>query len=321
MLILSRDDMRQALNASDLFDALTQGFQMLADGQWRMPLRVAIEMPAHQGVSLFMPSYSEGLAAAGLKLVTVMSGNPAKGLPLIHSGYLYFSAETGEILSLMDAEYMTGLRTAVVSALVTDLLGKAGGRTLAIFGTGIQAWFHVEVFTSLFTIGEVLVFGHTPQQSEQFAERIERQLRKPARGAVMTELKRAEIICTCTTSATPLFELKDLRSNVHINAVGSYRPGTREIASDVVANAIIIVDSREAAVKEPGDIVIPLQEGAIQRESLYASIDELVSGTTPPPESEDRITLFKSVGMAMEDLVAAELAYRNAREKGLGQDI
>ena len=313
--------MRRALSAAELFDGLTQGFQMLAEGQWEMPLRVAIEMPAQEGVALFMPSYCEGLGSAGMKLVTVMNGNPAKGLPLIHSKYLYVSAETGEILSLMDAEYLTGLRTATVSALVTDLLGKSGGRTLAVFGTGVQAWFHVEVFASLFTIGEVLVFGKTPERSEQFAERVERQLRKPARGAVMTELKRAEIICTCTTSAAPLFELKDLRSDAHINAIGSYRPTMREIGSAVVAKAVIVVDSYEAALKEPGDIVIPIQEGAIQRESIYASIDELVSGTKPAPDAENQLTLFKSVGMAMEDLVAASLAYRNAKTKGLGTEI
>lgn len=313
--------MRRALGAAELFDGLIRGFQMLADGLWRMPLRVSIEMPAHQGISLFMPSYCEGLGAVGMKLVTVMSGNPAKELPLIHSKYLYVSADTGEILSMMDAEYMTGLRTAVVSAIVTDLVGKSGGTTMAVFGTGVQAWFHVEVFTALFSIGEVLVFGHTPEGSEPFAERVERQLRKPARGAIMTELKRAEIICTCTTSATPLFALKDLRSDAHINAVGSYRPSGREIGSDVAANATIVVDSYEAALKEPGDIVIPLHEGAIQRETIYASIDELVSGAKPAPEGENQITLFKSVGMAMEDLVAADLAYRNAKEKGIGTEI
>ncbi len=212
MLILSRDDMRRALDAAELFEAMTQGFQMLAQGQWKMPLRVALEMPAHQGVSLFMPAYCEGLGAAGMKLVTVMSENPAKNLPLIHSKYLYVSAETGQIVSVMDAEHLTGLRTAVVSALVTDLLGKSGGRTVAIFGTGVQAWYHAEVFAKLFSIGEVLVFGRTPEQGERFAERVERQLRKPARRAILVELKRAEIICTCTTSAIPLFELKDAKA-------------------------------------------------------------------------------------------------------------
>ncbi len=313
--------MRRALDAAELFEAMTQGFQMLAEGQWRMPLRVAIEMPAHDGIALFMPAYCEGLNSAGMKLVTVMSGNPAKNLPLIHSKYLYLSAETGETLSLMDAEYLTGVRTAVVSALVTDLLGKSGGRTMAIFGTGVQAWYHVEVFCKLFSIGEVLVFGQTPELSEEFAVRVERQLRKPARRAVMSELKRAEIICTCTTNSTPLFEAKDLRSDAHINAVGSYRPTTREIGSDVVAKAAIVVDSYEAALKEPGDIVIPINEGVIRPESIYASIDELVSGAKPAPDVENKLTLFKSVGMALEDLVAAHLAYRNAIDMGLGTEV
>lgn len=313
--------MRRALDATELFEAMTIGFQMLAEGQWKMPLRAAIEMPAHEGISLFMPAYCEGLGAAGMKLITVMNRNPAKNLPLIHSNYLYVSAETGEILSLMDAEYLTGLRTAVVSALVTDLIGKSGGGTMAIFGTGVQAWYHVEVFTKLFSIGEVLVFGQTPELGEEFAERVERQLRKPARRSVMTELKRAEIICACTTNATPLFEAKDLRSDAHINAIGSYRPTTREIGSDVVAIATIVVDSYEAALKEPGDIVIPINEGVIQRESIYASIDELVSGTKPSPGVDNKLTLFKSVGMALEDLVAAHLAYKKAIELGLGTEV
>src|SRR5438876_9104854 len=236
MLILSRDDMGRALDAAELLEAMTEGFRQLAKGAWKIPLRLTIEMSAHEGVALFMPSYCESLDAAGMKLVTVMNGNPAKNLPLIHSKYLYVSAGTGEILSLMDAELLTALRTAVVSALVTDVLGKSDARTMAVFGTGVQAWSHVEMLTKLFPIGEVLVFGQTPELAEQFAERVERQLRKPSRGAVINELKRAEIICTCTTNPTPLFEVKHLATNVHINAIGSYRPDTREIGSDVMAN-------------------------------------------------------------------------------------
>jgi ornithine cyclodeaminase/alanine dehydrogenase-like protein (mu-crystallin family) len=300
---------------------MTEGFRQLAEGQWKMPLRVTIEMPAHDGVSLFMPAYSAALNAAGMKLVTVMNGNPAKNLPLIHSNYLYVSAETGEVLSLMDAEFLTGLRTSVVSALVTDLLGKAEARTMAIFGTGVQAWYHVEVFTKLFSIGEVLVFGLTPELGEEFAVRIERQLRKPARRAVLNELKRAEIICTCTTSPTPMFELKDVAPDVHINAIGAYRPNTREISSGVMAKAVIVVDSYESAFNEAGDIIIPLNEGVIERNSVYASIDELVSEAKPAPDVENRITVFKAVGMALEDLVAADLAYRNAIERGIGTKV
>jgi ornithine cyclodeaminase/alanine dehydrogenase-like protein (mu-crystallin family) len=268
-----------------------------------------------------MPSYSEGLQAAGVKVLTLMNENPQKNLPLIQASYLYISGRTGAILSLMDAEFLTGVRTAVVSALVTDLLGKSGGGTMAVFGTGIQAWHHVEAFVKLFEIREVLVFGQKPEQAEHFAEHVERRLRKPARRAVINELKRAEIICTCTTNPAPLFEVTDLATNAHINAIGSYRRDTREIGSDVMAGAVIVVDSYESAFNEAGDIVIPLDEGVIRRDSVYASISELVSEAKPAPEVDNRITVFKSVGMAMEDLVAADLAYRKAIELGIGTDV
>src|ERR1051326_553538 len=318
MLILSQDDVRRALDPVELFEAMRDGFRQLAEGHWIIPLRTTIEMPAHQGLALFMPSYSKALPAAGIKLLTVMNGNPQKSLPLVQSKYLYIGAETGEILSVMDGNFLTGIRTAVVSALATDLLGKSGGGPMAVFGTGVQAWHHVEVFANLFAPREILVFGKTPELGERFAERVERQLRKPSRRAVLSELKRAEVICTCTTNPTPLFEAKDLATNVHINAVGSYKATTRESGSDVVALAIIVVDSYESALSEAGDIIIPLTEGAIQRDGIYASIAELVSEAKPTPDADNRMTVFKSVGVAMEDLVAADLAYRKAVELGIG---
>jgi ornithine cyclodeaminase/alanine dehydrogenase-like protein (mu-crystallin family) len=321
MRILSREEVRQALELRKLFEAMREGFRMLAEGQCQMPLRVTIEMQESRGASLFMPAYCAGLKAAGIKIVSLMDENPARNLPLIHSKYLYLSSETGEILSLMDAEYLTALRTAIVSALVTDLLGKSQGGTLAIFGTGVQAWFHAEVFSKLFRIGETLVFGRTPESSRHFAERLEREFGKPARHALLPDLKLADVICTCTRSSAPLFELKDVRLGAHINAIGAYQPTTREIGSDVVANAVIVVDSYEAALKEAGDIVIPIAQGALRREDIYASIDELVSGAKPAEIANNQLTLFKSVGIAIEDLVAAHLAYNEAVRLGIGTQL
>jgi len=320
MLILSREDVKHVLDVTELFEALKDGFRMLAEGQWQMPLRTGIEMKAQDGIALFMPSYCQGLGAAGMKLVTVMNRNPEKKLPLIHSNYLHVNAENGQIASLMDAEVLTGLRTATTSALAADLIGKSGGRVMAIFGTGVQAWFHVQVFVKLFSIGEVLVYGLTPELSEEFAARVERQLRTPARRAVLSELKRADLICTCTTNTEPMFELKDIRPGVHITGMGSYRPHTREIGTDVVKASVVIVDSYEGALSEAGDIVIPIKEGAITKDHLYASIDELVSEAKPAPD-DAKTTFFKSVGMALEDLVAADLAYRRAVEKGVGKEV
>jgi len=321
MLILSREDVKQVLDVTELFEALKDGFRMLAEGQWIVPLRTAIEMSRPQGIALFMPAYCEGLASTGMKLVTIMSRNPEKKLPLIHSNYLHVSADTGEILALMDAEVLTALRTATTSALVADMLGKSGGRYLAMFGTGVQAFAHVEVFTKLFSIGEVLVYGLTPELGEEFANRVERQLRTPARRAVMSELKRADLICTCTTNSEPLFELKDIRPGAHITAMGAYRPNTREIGSDVVANSAVIVDTYEGALNEAGEFVMAIKEGAITKDHIYASIAELVSEAKSAPEDERKTTLFKSLGMALEDLVAADLTYRKAVEKGIGQEV
>jgi ornithine cyclodeaminase/alanine dehydrogenase-like protein (mu-crystallin family) len=321
MLILSRDDVTKVLPHSELFEPLKKGFEMLADGGCDMPLRTVIEMGRSDGVSLFMPAYGEALGSAGLKLVTVMNQNPARNLPLIHSAYLYVSAETGEILGLMDAEYLTSARTAVASALATDQLGKSGGSVLGMFGTGVQAFAHVQAFTTLFDIKEVLLFPLTPGLGTEFKGRLDAELDIPISVGDAPDLKRADIICTCTTNTEPLFALDELKPSAHINAMGAYRPTTREIGSDVVAGSVLVVDSYESALAEAGELVIPIREGTITRDHIYASLDELVAGQKEVPDTKDRVTLFKSLGMAMEDLVAADLAYRRAREQGVGTEI
>lgn len=322
MLILSRNDVMKVLPSDELFGALESGFRMLADGECEMPLRTVIEMNKFDGVSLFMPAYGEAVGSTGLKVVTVMSQNPAKNLPLIHSVYVYVNADTGEVLSLMDAEFLTSSRTAVASALATAQVGKSGGRVFGIFGTGVQAWGHVQAFTTLFDIDEILIFSFTPELGAEFKSRLDGSLDIPSSVVDTSQLKRADIVCTCTTNTEPLFGLDELKAGAHINAMGAYRPNTREIGTDVVAASSLIVDSYEGALAEAGELVIPIAEGAITGDHIYASLDELVSGKKPaPPDSSTRVTLFKSLGMAMEDLVAADLAYRNAKAQGIGTEI
>ena len=321
MLILSREDVTKVLPHVELFEPLKQGFQMLADGNCEMPLRTVIEMEQFDGVSLFMPAYGESVRSTGLKLVTVMSQNPSKNLPLIHSAYLYVSAETGEILSLMDAEYLTSARTAVASALATEQLGKAGGKRLGIFGTGVQAWGHVQAFTSLFAISQIVLFPLTPELGAEFKARIDEHLGIPTTLGEISELKEVDIICTCTTNVEPLFPMSALKPGAHINAMGAYRPNTREIGSDVVAGSLLVVDSYDGALAEAGELVIAIEEGVITKDHIFASLDEVVSGKKQIPDTSDRVTLFKSLGMAMEDLVAADMAYRRAKEMGVGVEL
>lgn len=321
MLILSRKDVMKVLPHSELFEPLRQGFQMLADGSCKMPLRTVIEMGQFDGVSLFMPAYGTSVRSTGLKLVTVMSQNPSKNLPLIHSAYLYVSAETGELLSLMDAEYLTSARTAVASALATEQLGKAGGKVLGIFGTGVQAWGHIQAFTSLFEISQILLFPLTRELGAHFKARVEEQLGIPTIVEDESGLKEVDIICTCTTSSDPLFPLSSLKPGAHINAMGAYRPNTREIGSDVVAKSLLVVDSYEGALAEAGELVMAIEEGVITENHIFASLDEIISGKKQVPDTKNHVTLFKSLGMAMEDLVAADIAYRRAVEQGVGIEL
>ena len=221
MLVLSREDVMKVLPYSELFNPLKEGFQMLSKGNCQMPLRTVIDMEQFDGVSLFMPAYGERIRSTGLKLVTVMNNNPAKNLPLIHSVYLYVSAETGEILSLMDAEYLTSARTAVASALATAQLNKAKGSVLGIFGTGVQAWAHVKAFTDLFKISEILIFPFNAKLGSAFRKQIDEEIGIPSKIADEAQLKDADIICTCTTNAEPLFPLSAVKPGAHINAMGA----------------------------------------------------------------------------------------------------
>lgn len=320
MRILSREHAEKVLDTRELYEGLRRGFALLAQGQWKIPLRTAIEMTNPTGVALFMPSYCAGLQAAGLKLVTVMQDNPARNLPLIHTNYLYVSAETGQILAVMDAEYLTAMRTAATSALVTELCNKHRATTLAVFGTGVQASSHARVFTELFGIKRIFVFGLDAALSESFAARLRAQLGVEARPGTTADLRTAEIICTCTTSAVPLFALENVHPAVHINAVGAYRPTTREIGTDVVSAALMIVDSYEGVLHEAGEFILAAQEGAIDRNHVFASIDELVSGARTV-QASGRVSLFKSVGLALEDLIAADIIYRKAIEAGVGTTV
>ena len=221
----------------------------------------------------------------------------------------------------MDAEYLTSARTAVASALATEQLGKSAGPVLGMFGTGVQAFAHVKAFATLFDITEILLFPLTEELGIRFKGRIETEFDIPTSVGNATDLKSADIICTCTTNTEPLFPLSDLKPGAHINAMGAYRPNTREIGSDVVAGSLLVVDSYEGALAEAGELVIPINEGTITRDHIYASLDELVAGKKEVPDTKDRVTLFKSLGMAMEDLVAADLAYRRAKEQGVGTEI
>lgn len=263
------------------------------------PLRTRVSSP--DGDLLLMPAVGE--RGAGVKLVTVTPSNPDRGLPLIQGVYVLFAPGTMEPAAVIDGSALTALRTAAVSGLATRHLARPEARTLVIFGAGTQARSHLEAMTAVRPIEEVIVVSRTREPAEALAARA-RDAGLRARAGEPSDVAAADLICTCTTSPEPVFDGGLLRAGAHVNAVGAYTPRTRELDDDAVRRGRLVVETREAAFEEAGDLLIPIEAGVIGREDVLAELSEVVRGAEVRRSDED-VTIFKSVGVAFEDLVVA----------------
>ena len=256
------------------------------------------------GDLVLMPA--TGAAGAGVKLVTVNPANPARGLPLIHGLYVLFAPESLAPVAVIDGAALTGLRTAAVSGLATRYLAHAGARRLVIFGAGTQARAHLDAMRAVRPITRVRVVSRTPEGARRLVEQA-RALGLDADVAGPDAVAAADIVCACTTSPTPLFDGALLPAGAHVNAVGAYTPTTRELDDTTVRRGRLVVETREAALTEAGDLIIPLQAGVIARSDIMADLSEVVRGAMVRRAPGD-ITVFKSVGVAFEDLAIAAIA-------------
>ncbi len=327
MLILNAEDVRRALPMRDAIEAMKQAFAAFSSGQAVVPERIHLEVPDHDGVSLFMPalvSGDEGQSLA-IKAVSVFDRNAQRGLARIQAAVLVLEPDTGRPVALLEGASLTGIRTAAGSGAATDLLARSDSRTLAVFGAGVQARTHIEAVCTVRAIKTVWIYGPTPSKVQQLIGEVRGHGKIPddvrAAASPGEALADADIVCTTTTSKTPVFDDADLKPGVHVNAVGSYQPHVVEIPSDTVARALIVVDSREAAWQEAGDLIQPLEAGRIGRNAIYAELGEIVLGQRPSRQSPEQITLFKSVGIAVQDAVAASVALRRADELGIGTRV
>jgi ornithine cyclodeaminase/alanine dehydrogenase-like protein (mu-crystallin family) len=266
----------------------------------------------------------EGDAGAlGAKLVTYYGGNRQRGAPTLHATYVLMDVATGAPLAVLEGTYLTALRTGATSALAARYLARRESRRLACFGAGVQAAFQLRCLAAVLALDHVDVVGRDPERAQVFAGRLTRELGLPVvvaadpRAAVAT----ADLVTCATTSATPVVFGADLKPGTHVDAVGAFRPDAREVDTETVRRARLAVDTYAGALEEAGDVLIPLGEGAIGREHVTADLAELVTGARPGRRSADEITLFKSVGFALEDLAAARLAWERARERGLGTEV
>jgi ornithine cyclodeaminase/alanine dehydrogenase-like protein (mu-crystallin family) len=298
---VSPDELDELLPMKAAIDALEAAFA--ADSRPDAPLRSRIETGS--GDLLLMPAVDD--VAAGVKLVTVNPSNPGRGLPLIHALYALFSGETLEPLAIFDGGALTGLRTAAVSGVATRHLSRPESQTLVVFGAGVQAWSHLEAMRAERPIDRAWVVSRTEQRARKLAARagdagLTADVGEPS---VVAE---ADLICTCTTSEEPLFDGALLKPGVHVNAVGAYRPETRELDTETVVRGRIVVETRDAALAEAGDLLIPMEAGAITESDIVADLFEVVRGVRVRTGPED-VTVFKSVGVAFEDLAVARAAF------------
>ena len=323
MLILSESDLRAVLTMPDVIDAVEQGFRALGRGEANVPERLRLDVPAHNGVLLEMPAYAEfdGAAALGTKIVTVFEQNDRRGLGIVQSVYVLFDSETGVPISLMDGKFITAIRTAATSAVATRHMSTSGPKRLAVFGAGVQAEFHIDAMMEVAAVQQVMIASRSADKARELAERVRAVHGVPCEIVRDEQAAAANLICTCTSSRVPLFDGHLLKAGTHINAVGAFTPSTRELDTEAVRRARVIIDDKPAAGREAGEILIPISEGAIDAGHVKGTLAEVVSGEVPGRVSDSEITLFKSCGVAIEDLVTARLAYLRASTIAVGARV
>jgi ornithine cyclodeaminase len=325
MIILTASDVRQALPMAEAIKAVKRGFAMLAEGLAQVPQRHHLSVDTHDGVGLVMSALvndPQGEAMV-VKEVSVFPRNVDQGLPTITAAVLVVDPCTGREQALLEGATLTAIRTGAASGAATDLLARSDSRVVAILGAGAQGRTQLEGVCSVRSVETVWVYDVVPSKTEAYTKEMGGRGQIPAdvRAALSAReaVADADIICCATTSETPVFVDGDLKSGVHINAVGSYRPAMQEVPAETVARALVVVDSREAALSEAGDLIKPIHSGMVGADHIHAELGELVLGQRPGREDSGQITLFKTVGVAVEDAVTARLAVLNAKIQGLGQ--
>ena len=305
--VLGAEELAAALPMSAAIDALESAFSAELP---EAPQRVSV--PVDGSDLLLMPA--AGAPGAGVKLVTINPANPDRGLPLIHGAYVLFAPDTLETVAIVDGAALTGLRTAAVSGLASRLLARPDARRLVIFGAGTQATTHLDAMRAVRPIEEVTIVSRTRERAGALVERA-RSLGMAADVGDASSVERADIVCTCTTSGEPVFDGGVLAAGAHVNAVGAYRPDARELDDRTVGGAdLVVVETRAAALEEAGDVVMALESGALGSPEDVAELATVVAGRRGRRAPED-VTVFKSVGVAFEDLVVARAAFDRATSR------
>jgi len=318
MIVLSERDVRGLLDMESCIEAMTEVLASLAREELFQPLRSIVRPPGAEGLLGLMPAYRAAPAATwALKEIAVIPSNPSRGLDTHMGGVLLHDGETGELVAVMNASPITEIRTAAVSAVATRALARPDAARVAILGSGAQARGHVYAMRAVLDDPEIRIWSRDLEKAEELAGEVGATVFP----SVDSALFGTEVVCTTTAAVEPIVERRWLARGAHVNAVGSCFPTTRELDTETVAHSSFFTDRRESCLSEAGDYVLAAAEGAVGPEHIKAELGEVLAGLHPGREHEDEITVFESLGIAVEDLASAELVVRRARERGVGVEV
>jgi ornithine cyclodeaminase len=318
-LILNHQQIRELLPIRECIELMADALSALARDEVYQPLRTIVRPPEARGLLGLMPAYRAGEQGAfGLKAICVFPGNPAIGKDAHQGAVMLFSRDTGELLALMNASEITAIRTAAVSAVATRLLAREDAQELAIIGAGVQARTHLAALAAVRPIKRARVACRNIEHAVELAR--ETQSSFPIEPVRTNEeaVRGADVIVTATSSLEPVINKEWISPGAHVNAIGTHSPNSREIDSATMAAARLFVDRRESALNEAGDYLLAAQEGLITPDSIIGEIGELLIGTKTGRTSATEITLFKSLGLAIEDVVTADYLYQRAQSQNAG---
>jgi alanine dehydrogenase len=314
VLVVSQDDVPDLLPMDECIDAMGEALSALTRGDAVMPLRSVLSLPDDRGSLVTMPTLFPAAGVLGLKVITAFPGNQDTEFDSHQGAVMLFEAEHGRLMVIADATAITAIRTAAVSGLATGLLAREDAGDLAIIGTGTQAGTHLEAMRTVRELERVRVWSRNAARVRAFAARETQRhgLEVEAVGSAQEAVDGADLICTCTSASEPVVLGSWVSPGTHINAVGSSVPTDRELDTDLVARSRFYVDRRESAGSEAGDFLIPKGEGAIGDDHIVAELGEVVLGKALARSSSEEITVFKSLGLAVEDLASVQLIYGKA---------
>ena len=327
MLILNADDVRRALPMDQAIAAMKDAYRSLSDGTAVVPLRTRISIPGSEALSLFMPAFvsSQDGNALAVKVVSLFPTNPRRGLAYIQAAVLVFDSETGQAIALLEGSTLTAIRTGAASGAAIDLLAREDSKFVAIFGAGAQGRTQLEAACTARKIRTVYICDSNAEKAKSFADEIKGKGAIPndvrVASSAAQAIEHADIICTATTSLKPVFDDKDVKPGTHISAVGSYTPEMQEVPPETLQRAKIFVDSRSASLEEAGDLIQPMRAGLFDESHICGELGEVVSGKIRGRQSVEEVTYFKSVGIAVQDAMAAQVALKNAREMKIGTEV